>query len=151
HGERRGRRAADQVHRAGQRRDVQRRRRSTALGPGGWGLGARDRPFGPRPRAPSPERRARAPSPDVSFVVPPAPPPPIGFWMAVALVMGNMIGSGIFLLPSSLARFGGLGLAGWLVSAVGAVALALVFARLARLHPAAGGPYAFTRRAFGDF
>ena len=79
-------------------------------------------------------------------------PRPIGFWMAVALVMGNMIGSGIFLLPSSLAPFGGgLTLAGWLVSAAGAVALALVFARLARLDPAAGGPYAYTRRAFGDF
>jgi APA family basic amino acid/polyamine antiporter len=72
--------------------------------------------------------------------------------MAVALVMGNMIGSGIFLLPSSLAPFGGgLSLVGWLVSAAGAVALALVFARLARLDPAAGGPYAYTRRAFGDF
>ena len=76
---------------------------------------------------------------------------PIGFWMAVALVMGNMIGSGIFLLPSSLAPFGGLSLVGWLVSSAGAVALALVFARLARLDPAAGGPYAYTRRAFGDF
>ena len=71
--------------------------------------------------------------------------------MAVALVMGNMIGSGIFLLPSSLAPFGGLSLVGWLVSSAGAVALALVFARLARLDPAAGGPYAYTRRAFGDF
>ena len=76
---------------------------------------------------------------------------PLGFWMAVALVMGNMIGSGIFLLPSSLAPFGGLSLAGWLVSAAGALALALVFARLARIDPSAGGPYAYTRRAFGDF
>ena len=71
--------------------------------------------------------------------------------MAVALVMGNMIGSGIFLLPSSLAPYGGLSLAGWIVSAVGALALALVFARLARIAPGAGGPYAYTRRAFGDF
>ena len=70
--------------------------------------------------------------------------------MAVALVMGNMIGSGIFLLPSSLAPYGGLSLAGWIVSTVGALALALVFARLARMDPAAGGPYAYTRRAFGD-
>ena len=70
--------------------------------------------------------------------------------MAVALVMGNMIGSGIFLLPSSLAPYGGLSLAGWMVSTVGALALALVFARLARMDPAAGGPYAYTRRAFGD-
>jgi len=70
--------------------------------------------------------------------------------MAVALVMGNMIGSGIFLLPASLAPYGGLSLAGWLVSGAGALALAAVFARLARIHPAAGGPYAFTRAAFGD-
>jgi APA family basic amino acid/polyamine antiporter len=62
--------------------------------------------------------------------------------MAVALVMGNMIGSGIFLLPSSLAPYGGLSIVGWVVSAAGALALALVFARLARLSPAAGGPYA---------
>jgi APA family basic amino acid/polyamine antiporter len=70
--------------------------------------------------------------------------------MAVALVMGNMIGSGIFLLPASLARFGGVSLIGWLVSTGGALMLALVFARLARIEPAAGGPYAYTRRAFGD-
>jgi basic amino acid/polyamine antiporter, APA family len=74
----------------------------------------------------------------------------IGFWTAVALVMGNMIGSGVFLLPASLARYGGISLVGWLVSTAGAVLLALVFARLARLNPATGGPYAYTRRAFGD-
>jgi APA family basic amino acid/polyamine antiporter len=74
----------------------------------------------------------------------------IGFWMAVALVIGNMIGSGVFLLPASLAPYGGIGLIGWLVSTVGSVLLALVFARLSRFHPAAGGPYAYTRQAFGD-
>jgi len=74
----------------------------------------------------------------------------IGFWTAVALVMGNMIGSGIFLLPASLALFGGIGLAAWVVSAAGSICLALVFARLSRLDPAQGGPYAYTRRAFGD-
>lgn len=70
--------------------------------------------------------------------------------MAVALVMGNMIGSGIFLLPASLAPYGGLSLVGWLVSAGGALMLAIVFSRLSHLNPAAGGPYAYTRRAFGD-
>lgn len=74
----------------------------------------------------------------------------IGFWTAVSLVMGNMIGSGIFLLPASLASYGGIGLLGWIVSAIGSILLALVFARMSRLHPAAGGPYAFTRLAFGD-
>lgn len=64
--------------------------------------------------------------------------------------MGNMIGSGVFLLPASLAPYGGLGLGGWLISAAGAVLLALVFARLSRFNPAAGGPYAYTREAYGD-
>jgi APA family basic amino acid/polyamine antiporter len=74
----------------------------------------------------------------------------IGFWTAVALVVGNMIGSGVFLLPASLAPFGGLSFAGWAVSAGGSVLLALVFARFARANPAAGGPYAYTRTAFGE-
>ncbi len=74
----------------------------------------------------------------------------IGFWTAVALVMGNMIGSGVFLLPSSLANYGGLSLVGWCISAGGSMMLALVFARLARLNPKAGGIYAYTRSAFGD-
>jgi len=80
-----------------------------------------------------------------------APPPRVlGFWAAVSIVMGNMIGSGVFLLPASLAAYRGLSLAGWLVSAAGAVMLALVFARLSRQYPVAGGLYAYTRAAFGD-
>jgi basic amino acid/polyamine antiporter, APA family len=79
-----------------------------------------------------------------------APAREIGFWTAVALVVGNMIGSGVFLLPAALAAYGGLSLVGWLVSATGSVLLALVFARLSRLDPASGGMYAYTRRAFGD-
>ena len=78
------------------------------------------------------------------------PPRVLGFWSAVAIVVGNMIGSGVFLLPASLAAFRGLSLAGWVVSAAGSVMLALVFARLARGFPQAGGPYAYTREAFGD-
>lgn len=74
----------------------------------------------------------------------------LGFGTAVALVMGNMIGSGVYLLPSSLASYGGLSLIGWVVTSAGSLLLALVFARLARLHPAAGGIYAYTRGAFGE-
>ncbi|HET8946555.1 MAG TPA: amino acid permease [Candidatus Polarisedimenticolia bacterium] len=75
----------------------------------------------------------------------------LGLWTCVSLVAGNMIGSGIFLLPSSLAPYGRISLLGWLISSAGAVALALVFCRLARRMPAAGGPYAYTRAVFGDF
>jgi basic amino acid/polyamine antiporter, APA family len=68
----------------------------------------------------------------------------------VALVMGNMIGSGVFLLPAALAPYRGVSLLGWIISAGGSIALALAFARLARLHPSSGGPYIFTRLAYGD-
>ncbi|UUY06951.1 amino acid permease [Pseudomonas sp. J452] len=78
-------------------------------------------------------------------------PGEMGFWTCTALVVGNMVGSGVFLLPASLTPYGGLSLVGWLVSSVGAVLLALTFSRLARLNPAAGGPYAYTRDAFGSF
>src|SRR3954447_24141928 len=84
------------------------------------------------------------------MAVPPQVSQPIGFWASVALVMGNMIGSGVFLLPASLAPYGSISLAGWLVSGCGSILLALVFARLARFMPATGGPYAYTRMAFGD-
>jgi APA family basic amino acid/polyamine antiporter len=56
----------------------------------------------------------------------------LGFWMATALVVGNMIGSGIFLLPSSLTPYSGISILGRVFNAVGAMLLALVFARLAR-------------------
>jgi len=75
----------------------------------------------------------------------------LGLWMATALVVGNMIGSGIFLLPSSLAGFGSISIVGWVLTAGGALMLALVFARLGRAFPTTGGPYAYARRAFGDF
>jgi APA family basic amino acid/polyamine antiporter len=76
----------------------------------------------------------------------------MGLWMATALVVGNMIGSGVFLLPSSLAAAAGpVSLVGWVLTGAGAVLLALVFANLGRAFPAAGGPYAYAHRAFGDF
>jgi APA family basic amino acid/polyamine antiporter len=75
----------------------------------------------------------------------------LGFWMATALVVGNMIGSGIFLLPASLGPYGGMSILGWLFTSVGAVCLALVFAKLAAWVPKAGGPYAYARLGFGDF
>ena len=73
----------------------------------------------------------------------------IGLAIATALVVGNMIGAGVFLLPASLASFGGISILGWLFTSAGALMVALVMARLAKLMPAAGGPYAYTRRGLG--
>ncbi|MDJ0941963.1 MAG: amino acid permease [Kiloniellales bacterium] len=75
----------------------------------------------------------------------------LGLWMCTALVVGNMIGSGIFLLPAALAAYGPISIAGWLATSTGAIVLALIFGRLARLVPKTGGPYAYSREGFGDF
>lgn len=75
----------------------------------------------------------------------------LGRVAATSLVIGNMIGSGIFLLPSSLAPFGMLSLAGWMITTIGSILLAHVFARLSQMIVGVGGPYAYTRIGFGDF
>ena len=76
----------------------------------------------------------------------------MGVWMATALVVGNMVGSGVFLLPASLAGAAGpMSLVAWVFTGVGAMLLAFVFSRLGRALPQTGGPYAYARRAFGDF
>lgn len=77
-------------------------------------------------------------------------PRQFGPWIAVALVVGNMVGSGVFLLPASLAPFGGISILGWLFTTAGAIMVALMLARLGRMMPAMGGPYAYTRRGIGD-
>ena len=69
--------------------------------------------------------------------------------MCVALVVGNSIGSGVFLLPASLAPYGLNSTIAWAFTAAGAIALAIVFACLSRAYPKAGGPYAYVSVAFG--
>lgn len=72
----------------------------------------------------------------------------LGFWMALALVMGNVIGAGIFLLPAALAPLGPNAIYGWAVTIAGALCIAWVLAQLAgRIH---GGPYAYVRAASGE-
>jgi len=75
----------------------------------------------------------------------------LGFWMCTALVVGNIIGSGVFLLPAALSPYGlANSTSAWLFTASGAVILACVFAGLSRGMPGAAGPYAYTRMAFGE-
>jgi APA family basic amino acid/polyamine antiporter len=62
-----------------------------------------------------------------------------------------MIGSGIFMLPASMAKIGSISLLGWLFSGVGALLLAIVFGRLSKLVPKTGGPYIYPKEGFGDF
>ena len=82
----------------------------------------------------------------------PKPPAKIGIWTSTALVVGNMIASGIFLLPVSLASYGTISLVGWVGSSIGALALAMLFSNLSKIVPnAQGGPYAYTRQGMGDF
>ncbi len=66
------------------------------------------------------------------------------------MVVGTMIGSGVFLLPSVLAPYGAFSLAGWAVAATGTLFIALSLGSLARRLPRIGGPYAYVREAFGD-
>lgn len=75
----------------------------------------------------------------------------IGIWICTALVVGNMIGSGIFLLPASLAPYGGVSIIGWLLTTIGALLTATVFVRLSRKFPKQGGPYRYAYDSFGPF
>ena len=70
---------------------------------------------------------------------------------ATMLVAGNMIGTGLFLLPVNLAQVGGIAVFGWLIATVGVAALGLVFAKLGELNPQQGGPYAYARDFLGPY
>lgn len=76
----------------------------------------------------------------------------IGVWTATSLVVGNMIASGLFMLPATLGIYGGISLVGWLISGAGAMCLALVYSWLSKMQPlATGGPYAYTYSGMGEF
>lgn len=73
----------------------------------------------------------------------------IGFWSVLAIVMGSQIGSGVFMLPASLAPYGQYSILGWIVSGMGAICLALVFAGLCQRFPQTGGPHVYVKTMFG--
>src|SRR5437660_12721210 len=87
-------------------------------------------------------------SPEAS--VEPAPNQGFGLRTAIALIMGSIIGVGIFNLPTSLAGYGPITLLSMGLTTVGALTLALLFAALSRRVPADGGPYAYARVAFAN-
>jgi len=79
-----------------------------------------------------------------------AAPQQFGLTAAMALIVGSIIGVGIFNLPTSLAFYGPITLVSMGLTTIGALVLALLFAALSRRLPADGGPYAYGRAAFGN-
>jgi len=76
----------------------------------------------------------------------------IGLITSISLVVGNMIGAGIFLLPSTLANYGSISILGWVFTAIGALILAKVFSNFSKIIVGkSGGPYTYSRAGFGDF
>ena len=83
---------------------------------------------------------------------PPLKTDKIGLWTSTSLVIGNMIGAGVFMMPAALAAYGSISLFGWVFSSLGALLLAKVFSNLSKMMPTAdGGPYAYSRKGLGDF
>ncbi|HKQ12996.1 MAG TPA: amino acid permease [Steroidobacteraceae bacterium] len=80
-----------------------------------------------------------------------APGRKMGLLQATMLVAGNMIGTGVFLLPVNLAHVGGIAIFGWLIATAGVAALGLTFAKLGELDPQQGGPYAYARDFLGPY
>ncbi|GAB5398785.1 MAG: amino acid permease [Aureisphaera sp.] len=79
-------------------------------------------------------------------------PQKIGLIITTSLVVGNMIGSGIFVLPAALASYGSISLLGWIFTAAGSLVLAKVFSNFSKIIVnKSGGPYAYAKAGFGDF
>ena len=77
----------------------------------------------------------------------------ISLFMATMLVCGNMIGSGVFMLPSTLAQVSGPGatIIAWILTTIGSIFIAISFANMGTKYPSTGGAYCYTKEAFGDF
>jgi arginine:agmatine antiporter len=73
----------------------------------------------------------------------------LGLWAALVLVAGNMIGSGLYLLPATLGAVGSITVISWLIAGGGALVLALVFAYLGLLRPNADGAVAYATEGLG--
>ena len=76
----------------------------------------------------------------------------LGAWASAAIVVGTMIGTGIFLKPAEMAREGrsvSVVFAAWIIGAILSIFGAFSFAELGSMIPEAGGEYAYLRRGFG--
>lgn len=80
-----------------------------------------------------------------------APDNRLGLGLATVLVAGNLIGSGIFLLPATLAAIGSISLIGWLIAALGALLLAGVFSLIMAIRPTEDGLADIVREGLGPY
>ncbi|UDG81292.1 putative cadaverine/lysine antiporter [Candidatus Profftia lariciata] len=67
----------------------------------------------------------------------------IGLITCTGIVAGNMMGSGIALLPTNLAKLGSITIIGWIIAMIGAIVWAYVYARLSNINPQEGGLIAY--------
>ena len=78
----------------------------------------------------------------------------IGLWPAVSIVMGSVIGAGIFMKPATMAGQLGSPLlltAVWIIGGVVSIFGAMIFAELGSMFPETGGPYVYLQKIYGDF
>ena len=76
----------------------------------------------------------------------------IGLFSATSLIIGNIIGAGIFVLPASLGKFGSISILGWIFTASGSLILAKIFSNFSKMISGHnGGPYLYTKVVLGDF
>lgn len=75
----------------------------------------------------------------------------VGVVAATLMVAGNIMGSGVFMLPANLAATGGIAIYGWIVTIIGAICLSLVYAKMSSIDDSPGGSYAYAKKAFGPF
>ncbi|WP_371363659.1 Arginine/ornithine antiporter [Sporomusa rhizae] len=78
----------------------------------------------------------------------------LGVVALIGLVIGSMIGGGVFSLPTDMAKGAGVGaiLIGWVITGIGMIALAFVYQNLATRKPDLnGGVYSYAKAGFGDY
>lgn len=98
-----------------------------------------------------PPARDESPGPPPSEGSPSQNQASFGLPTAIALVVGSVIGTGIFLLPATMAKYGTISLVALVLVTVGALAVASVFGKLSNRIPGSGGPYVYVRHGFGEF
>jgi APA family basic amino acid/polyamine antiporter len=74
----------------------------------------------------------------------------MGFWRCWGLVIGIVIGNGVFMLPAILAPYGKLSLVAWIIAGIGTIFIALVLGMLAKRHAMQGGIYGYAKETQGD-